>query len=412
MTYKLCLPVLLLLGLLVSRCSLFEPEAGPEPSPPRELTAAEKQITNAGSHFGFRLFRALSEEAPGENLFFSPLSVSMALGMTLNGAAGETYTAMQETLELAGLSQEEINQSYQSLIEMLTALDPKVAFEIANSIWYRQGFAVEPDFLDVNTTYFDAEVRDLDFSRAEVVDIINGWAGEKTHGKIEQIIEQIDPATVMFLINAIYFKGTWTYEFDKDETREDVFTRRDGTTADVPMMRQEADLPYFETESFQAVDLPYGDSLFSMTILLPRKGKDVDALAAALDEAQWNDWMGRFERRGLDLRLPRFELEYEKGLNEVLTSLGMGIAFDAGRADFTGINRGGGLWIDYVKHKAFVEVNEEGTEAAAVTVVAVNQCAGCGGGVPISMYIDHPFIFTIRERHSGTILFLGKVNTL
>ena len=412
MKYKLCLPVLLLLGLLVSRCSLVEPEAEREPIPPRELTLAEKQITDAGSQFGLTLFRALSEDAPNENLFLSPLSVSMALGMTLNGAGGETYTAMQQTLELAGLSQESINQSYQSLIELLVGLDPKVAFEIANSIWYRQGFAVEPDFLDGNTTYFDAEVRDLDFGHPDAVDIINGWVSDKTHGKIEQILQEIDPATVMFLINAIYFKGTWTYEFDKDETREDVFTRHDGTTADVPMMRQEADLPYFETESFQAVDLPYGDSLFSMTILLPREGYDIDALAAELDEAHWNDWVGRFETRGLDLRLPRFKLEYEKELNEVLTALGMGIAFDAGRADFTGINRGGGLWIDYVKHKAFVEVNEEGTEAAAVTVVAINQCAGCGGGTPISMHVNRPFIFTIREQHSGTILFIGKVNVL
>ena len=149
-----------------------------------------------------------------------------------------------------------------------------------------------------------------------------------------------------------------------------------------------------------------------MTILLPREGYDIDALAAELDEAHWNDWVGRFETRGLDLRLPRFKLEYEKELNEVLTALGMGIAFDAGRADFTGINRGGGLWIDYVKHKAFVEVNEEGTEAAAVTVVAINQCAGCGGGTPISMHVNRPFIFTIREQHSGTILFIGKVNVL
>ena len=412
MKYTLCLPVLLLLGLLVSRCSLVESEAEREPIPPRELTTAEKQITDAGSQFGLTLFRALSEDAPNENLFLSPLSVSMALGMTLNGAGGETYTAMQQTLELAGLSQEAINQSYQSLIELLVGLDPKVAFEIANSIWYRQGFAVEPDFLDGNTTYFDAEVRDLDFGHPDAVDIINGWVSDKTHGKIEEILQEIDPATVMFLINAIYFKGTWTYEFDKDETREDVFTRHDGTTADVPMMHQEADLPYFETESFQAVDLPYGDSLFSMTILLPREGYDIDALAAGLDEAYWNDWVGRFETRGLDLRLPRFKLEYEKELNEVLTALGMGIAFDAGRADFTGINRGGGLWIDYVKHKAFVEVNEEGTEAAAVTVVAINQCAGCGGGTPISMHVNRPFIFTIREQHSGTILFIGKVNVL
>ena len=404
------LPALLLaIGLFASGCTLMEPDEDDRPIELRPLTSAEQQISEADNRFGLKLFRALSEDERDANLFISPLSVSMALGMTLNGADGETYAAMQKTLELAGLSEEEINTSYQGLIELLTNLDRKVVFEIANSVWYRQGFAVEPPFVDASETYFDAAIREMDFNSPAAVQAINGWVEEETHGKIDQIINEIDPGIVMFLINAIYFKGTWTYEFDESDTRDDAFTQHDGTDVQVPMMRQEADLPYFETEAFQAVDLPYGDSLFSMTVLLPREGHDVDDLAAELEPEQWNEWMGRFATREVDLRLPRFKLEYEKELNDVLTTLGMGVAFARGLADFTRINRDGGLNIDYVKHKTFVEVNEEGTEAAAVTVVAIELTSA---PVTPAMHVNRPFVFAIRERHSGTILFIGKVNAL
>ena len=383
--------------------------------PPRPLTTAERQVSEADNRFGLKLFRALSEAERDENLFISPLSVSMALGMTMNGASGETYAAMQETLELAGLSEEEINTSYQGLIELLTGLDPKVIFEIANSIWVREGFAVEPPFIGASQTYFDAAVREMDFASPATVQAINGWVDEKTHGKIDKIIETIDRDVVMFLINAIYFKGTWTYEFDEAETRDEPFTQHDGATVQVPMMHQETDLPYFETETFQAVDLPYGDSLFSMTVLLPREGHDADDLAAEINPERWNDWMRRFETQGVDLRLPRFKLEYEQELNDVLKALGMEVAFTPYEASFSRINdpkrtgRQDSLYIGYVKHKAFVEVNEEGTEAAAVTVVVIRTTSGGGAAV---MHVDRPFVFALRERHSGTVLFIGKVNAL
>lgn len=413
------LPILLVfLGLLAGGCTLMEPDEEEDRRAVdlRPLTSAEQAVTEADNRFGLKLFRALSEETPDTNLFISPLSVSVALGMTLNGASGETYAAMKKTLELAGLSDEEINASYQALIELLQGLDPKVVFEIANSIWIRQGFAVEPPFIDVSQTYFDAAVREMDFGSPEAVQAINGWVEEQTHGKIDQIIDRIDPEIVMFLINAIYFKGTWTYEFDEAETREEAFTQHDGATAQVQMMHQETDLPYFEAEAFQAVDLPYGDSLFSMTVLLPREGHDVDDLASELDPEQWSDWMSRFKTTGVDLRLPRFKLEYEKKLNDVLAALGMKVAFIPYEASFSRINdpertgRLDSLYISYVKHKAFVEVNEEGTEAAAVTVVAIG-ITSIGGGAAV-MHVDRPFIFAIRERHSGTVLFIGKVNAL
>ena len=413
-TKHIVLLVILLVPVYLLGCELVGSEENPgdvrTPTSVRALTVSENAIVDADHRFGLNLFRALSEDDAEENVFVSPLSISMALGMTLNGASGETYEAMKETLELNGLSEQEINESYQSLIELLQGIDPKVVFEIANSIWYRQGFDVEPDFVDVNESYFNAAVEALDFGSPEALGTINGWVDEKTHGKIEKILDRIDPSHVMFLINAIYFNGTWTYEFDEDETRERPFTGLDGSPSNVPMMAQQGDLPYFETDAFQAVDLPYGDSLYSMAVILPREGEDVDALISGLDEETWDDWMGRFDTRDVTLQLPRFELEYEKTLNDVLSALGMEIAF-GGAADFSRIRRGGGLWIDYVKHKSFVEVNEEGTEAAAATVVAIIECAGCGGG-SVSMTVDRPFIFSIRERSTGAILFIGKVVSL
>jgi len=403
--------VILLLPVYLLGCELVEPDERPAdvrtPTEVRALTTGEEQIVSADHRFGLNLFRALSEDDAEKNVFISPLSVSMALGMTLNGADGETYDAMQETLELQGLTEEVINESYQSLIELLQGLDSKVLFEIANSIWYRQGFGVEAEFVDVNESHFNAAVEELDFGSPEALETINGWVDEKTHGKIDKILDHIDASHVMFLINAIYFNGTWTYEFDPDATQEAPFTQLDGSQTDVAMMEQQADLPYFETEAFQAVDLPYGDSLYSMAVILPRPGEDLNALIAGLDEETWDDWMSRFQTQDVTLRLPRFELEYEKKLNDVLSALGMEIAFSPG-ADFSRIRRGGGLWIDYVKHKAFVEVDEEGTEAAAVTVVAIIECAGCGGGA-VSMTVDRPFLFSIRERSTGMILFIGKV---
>ncbi|MFQ5866019.1 MAG: serpin family protein, partial [bacterium] len=283
----------------------------------------------------------------------------------------------------------------------------EVIFQIANSIWYRQGMTFEEEFINLNKTFFNALVRALDFSDPNSVNIINDWVKENTNGKIEKIIDRIDPGIVMFLINAIYFKGTWTYEFDKELTQDDFFTLPDGSQKACKMMIQTGEFNYFENDDFQAIDLPYGQGQFSMTIFLPRASKDVDSLVEELDAQNWNSWLSSFSADSVTLQLPKFKLEYEIKLNDVLTALGMGIAFTPGGADFTRMYKAGGLWIDYVKHKTFVEVNEEGTEAAAVTVVAIIRS---GGGPEIKfMRVDRPFVFVIRENHSQTILFMGKM---
>jgi serpin B len=374
---------------------------------PRPLDVSEQKVVDGNNRFGFDLLRELNAEDPDSNIFISPLSASMALGMTLNGAASTTYEAMRNTLGFEELSNEAINESYRNLIDLLVDLDPRVTFGLGNSIWYREGFPVEQDFLDTTREYFDAEVAALDFSDPASVDVINGWVEDKTRGKIKEIIAPpIDPMVIMFLINAIYFNGTWTYEFDPAETEQAPFHRPDGSTVPVMLMAQQTDLEYVVTEHYQAVDLPYGGEAYSMTVVLPHEGVRIDSLIAELDESSWGSLLDGARVTGIELHLPRFKLEYEKVLNDALKALGMETAFTGGAADFSRIAPGRELYISRVKQKTFVEVDEEGTEAAAVTVV---ETVVTSVPRPPVMRVDRPFVFAIRERYSGTIIFIGKI---
>ena len=373
------------------------------------VTAQQRHLIEADNTFGLKLFQYLSQAEGEANVFISPLSVSMALGMTLNGAEAETRTAMQQTLEVAGLSLDEVNTAYRALIDLLTTLDTDVSLDIANSIWHRDTFPVEAEFLDRNTTFFDAAVRALDFNNAAAPDIINAWVDEKTQGKIDRIVDGIDPTTMMFLINAVYFKGGWSYPFDETLTHDAAFNLADGSQKPVRMMTGGGRLPYTRHADFQAVDLPYGDSLFSMTIFLPREDLALDDFIAGLDAGAWSTWTEGLAPVKMDLlQLPRFKLEYDVSLKEALMAMGMEVAFDPQEANFGGINPDqGDLHISAVQHKTFVEVNEEGAEAAAVTSVVVGVTSV--GQTPITMRVDRPFVFAIREQATGTILFIGKV---
>lgn len=389
------------LPFLLWQCS--DKSVDPEPDVSRELTKVEAELAKSGNEFGLRLFQSLSNSAPDSNVFISPLSVAMALGMAYNGADGTTKEAMENTLGLTGLSLEEINQSYQSLIELLTKLDHKVKFEIANSIWYREDFAVEQEFLDVNQIYFDAEVAALNFSSPDATQVINEWVNDKTNGKIEKIVSAIPDYMVMYLVNAIYFKGTWTYRFDPARTQDGQFYREDGSTAPCRLMNQTAGFDYFSNQACVGVDMPYGKEKFSMTVLMPRGNTDINTLIMGLTPKTWDEWMAGFSGREIGVWLPKFKLGYAETLNDALTALGMGIAFTPA-ADFTKINQSGGLLIDEVKHKTYVEVNEEGTEAAAVTSIGIGIVSE-----PPNITFDHPYLYVIRERQSGTILFIGKM---
>lgn len=373
----------------------------------RPLTQTEAQLVSSADKFGLNLFKKVNELEQNQNLFISPLSVSLALGMTLNGANTSTYESMRNTLELPDISQAKINEAYKSLIEFLTGIDPKVNFKIANSIFYRNTYTFEPDFIEVNKKYFDALVRGLNFNDPATVNIINQWVKENTNGKIDKIVDSIEEDIVMFLINALYFKGIWKYEFDKKNTRDDLFIGQNGTQSPCQMMVQVAEFNYLDNEDFQAIDLPYGDGAFSMTIFLPKQNSDVNSFITNISEGNWNNWLSSFTNQKVNLYLPKFKLEYEIEMKNVLTALGMGEAFDPHNADFTKLYSGPGrTYISKVKHKTFVDVYEEGTEAAAVTSVEIGIVTD---GVDIIMRCDRPFVFVIREKNSNSILFIGKI---
>ena len=399
--FGLCAALLTLAG-----CDTGSPaEPGtPLKALPRPLTASEQQLIAAGNTFAFGLLKQVNAAAPDSNLFISPLSASLALGMTMNGAAGETFAAMRQTLGFGTLAEGAINRSYRDLLALLLGLDGRVKLQIANAIFYRQGFPVEPPFLDTTKAYFGAEVGALDFASPGALRTINGWAERNTNGRIPKVLDDLPPDLVMLLMNALYFKGQWTQQFEVKDTRDAPFHLVGGGTATVKMMRHAGmRLRYLRGEGFQAAELPYGRGAWAMTILLPDEGRDVNALLAQLDAARWQAITEAMREDSMAVELPRFRLEYEKKLNHALTRLGMGVAFGLG-ADFTRISRGGGLLIDFVKQNTFVEVNEEGTEAAAVTVVGIRVVSA-----PPSFRVDRPFLFAIRERLSGTILFVGKI---
>jgi serpin B len=332
----------------------------------------------------------------------------MALGMTMNGADSSTYAAMRQTLGFEGLSEEEINEAYKSLITLLMQADPKVIFEIANSIWYRDQFTINPLFIETNRAYFDATILPKNFNDPATVKAINDWVSDKTHGKITEIIDEIDPMTLMFLINAIYFKGTWQYEFEEDKTVEAPFYLIDGQTNTCQLMQIEGDFNYYADETVQIIDLPYGDGNFSMTVSLPYTTKNPEEFIAGLDLLKWQNYIEKLDTTNVFLELPKFKLEYKLTLNAVLKKLGMGVAFEAGQADFSRIVDDVDLFISKVLHKTFVQVDEEGTEAAAVTVVQVSYTSIEPPARP-AMRVDRPFMFVLRERQSDTILFMGKI---
>ena len=403
--------------VFVGTMSACSEATGPAPTPtsltglPRQLTAGEQQVLRAGNEFSLALFRQLAKVQPGKNVFVSPLSASMALGMTMNGARGTTLDAMRATLGVGSADLQQINAGYKGLIELLRGLDPSTTFQLANSIWYRNEFPVRQTFIDAVKAAFSAEVRGLNFSDPNSLSVINGWVNSNTQGKIPTILDAIAPDEVMYLMNVIYFKGSWRTRFDPAITRPGTFRASGGVTQTVSMMHRDPTPGVlnrvFSFPHLYTAELGYGNDAFGMTILLPERGANVDSVAAALTTSQWNEITAMLDGSMgtvLGVTFPKFSLSYERTLNEDLKALGMGIAFGGG-ADFSGLSSVP-VYISSVKQKTFVDVNEAGTEAAAVTNVAL------AASTPPSLDVDRPFIFVIRDRLSGTILFMGKMNTI
>jgi serine protease inhibitor len=398
-------PTLFAMALSATACTEATAPSARLTALPRPLSESETEIVAGSNDFAFDLFRTGNLSQHKVNVFISPLSASMALGMTANGANGATYDEMRSTLRLRGATREDVDGGYKSLIALLRGLDPSTDFRIANSIWFSQTFPLNQSYLDESKLYFDAQVQPLDFRAPSALTTINSWVAAHTNNKITTILDVIDSAEVMILVNAIYVSGVCQIQFYKTKTVNAPFHAADGTTATVPMMaRGEGAVQSTATPEYTAVDLPYGNSAFTMTVILPNG--DIDAFAESFDQAKWNSLVSSLHDTDVPVYLPRFRMEWKRVLNGDLQRLGMQLAFY--NADFTRMSPLGlQLLITGVLQKTFVDVDEEGTEAAAATIVGVGITS-----LPVAFRADRPFLVVIRERFSGTILFIGKIAKL
>ncbi len=365
-----------------------------------------KDISQAHNSFGFGLFKTLVEAEGNNNIFISPSSIVLALSMVYNGAKGETKDAIEKTLQFKDLTIASVNQQSLGLIKLLKNPDPKAELFIANSVWAKKGIDVKRDFLTTVTKYYNAEISTIDFKDPSAAPRINSWVSKNTKGKIPEIVGTIPDDMVMYLINAVYFKGSWTNEFDKKLTQERLFTPASGAPKRHSLMQQTHVLPYLETESFQSVNLPYGQNKrLSMYVFLP---KNLDAFIKGLDMEAWNEWMTKYETIEGTILLPRFKMEYAKELTPMLSKLGMRVAFED-HADLSGISNKARLKISGVEHKTYVDVNEEGTEAAAATSVGPTITSFEPRRKTFYMEVNRPFFFAIRDNRDQEVLFMGVV---
>ena len=365
------------------------------------------ELVAANNDLGFRLLSQLVEQDSGRNVFLSSFSVAIALAMTYNGAEGRTRQALAEVLGFARPgSQEvdlrEVNQANAAFMSMQDGLDPGIQLAIANSIWTRNDIEPAPEFVHRIMDYYAGEVASVDFSDPGAAGTINEWVAGKTNGKITELVTPaIVSAAMLILINAIYFKGIWTSQFDEENTEERAFTLLDGSRKQHPMMSQSGHFDYCTNESFQAISLPYGERRISMYVFLPGPATSISEFRNTLTAENWQQWMSRFYEMEGDIVLPRFKVEYGADILPNLMALG---GAELAGVDFLGMGAGP-LEISKVIHKTFVEVNEEGTQAAAATAVVPVKSLGDR----FSMIIDRPFFCAIRDNETGTLLFMGFV---
>lgn len=364
------------------------------------------EVVDGNSRFAFDIFKQLDKEDANQNIFISPLSISTALAMTYQGAGTTTKEAMAKALGYMGIDDVKLNESYKNLIRYLKQLDSKLELNISNSLWIREGEHIKEDFISINKDVFDASVFSLDFSKQTAAEQINQWISKATKKKIEKMVDSpISPDIVMFLINAIYFKGDWTRQFERKNTFSAQFRSGDGNTREVMMMSRTGKVEYGSGDGFKVVRLPYGSGKSAMYCILPEESVPINDFIAGLDAGMWRAIKDSIsERNDVQLQLPRFKMEYGiKNLNDSLTALGMGEAFIES-ADFSGIRPG--IYISRVLHNAVIEVNEEGSEAAGATVVVLKEAAAFE---PLTFIADRPFVFIIADDETGSILFMGKL---
>jgi serine protease inhibitor len=389
------------------QCSKNNDELLPTKPVPINLTTEQVAIVESGNSFAFDIFRKVVENAgESENIIISPLSISYALSMTLNGANSTTRDAMLEALRIIGVTPEEINASYKDLTKALLSVDKRVLMQIANSVWTENDFNVKQSFIDILTNYYDAESKAFDIEDAAAPDKINAWIEGKTNGLIKDMVSELNDNTIMLLINAIYFKGKWQLQFNPDKTVQRTFYKPGGAEITVPMMKQQEDFKIYEGDGFTMGEFAYGQGNFVMDIILPDVPNGIPALLPMITDQAFTSWTNGLHERELNLSMPKYKYGFKKQLKEILTDMGMGIAFING-ADFTNIADAPPLLINDVTHQAFIETNEEGTEAAAATIVDVGVTSM--PPEPLVFNLDCAFLYIIRETSTNSIIFMGRV---
>jgi len=393
--------------LIAFSCSKTPEEETPVDPVPIDLTGQQIELIKSENTFSFDIFDEVLKSSKGpENILISPLSISYALSMATNGADGATFTAMMNALRVKDMPIDALNLSYKNLTDALLSVDKKVEINVANSVWTENDFKVKSPFSGILTNYYRAEAGSFDIDDPSAPQKMNQWIEDKTNGLIKQMIDRLDDNTVMLLINAIYFKGKWKSQFDEQSTTQLPFYKSDGTEPKVSMMRQTEEFKIYDGDGFMVAELTYGQGNFVMDIILPDQNDGLKTIAATTDKASFESWISQMVTRKVNLYLPRFKYSFKKKLNDILTTMGMGIAF-TGNADFSKISDLD-LLLNSVTHQAFIETNEEGTEAAAATVVNVGVTS-VGPDQPVTFKADHPFIYIIRETETGSILFMGLV---
>jgi serine protease inhibitor len=395
--------LLLILPLLVFAACQETAITPDNPPNLRTLSAAERQASKSSNDFAFNLFRNLPTD-PADNSFISPLSVSMALGMLLNGADGEVRESILNTIDFKDFTAEEVNAGFRDLTELLLSMDRKVNFGLANSVWYRQELTVNNSFASVIENYYNGKIMGLDFESPASKIIINSWVESKTNNRIKDLIKQINPAHVMFLVNAIYFKGDWTHQFDKSKTKKAPFTTLDGSTTQVDMMFSEGvSMKYKVTPDFQLLDIPYGNGQFRFTILMPNEPEALLQLVEEMNAGMFSDLLNESDSVSVELELPKFKMNWRDDLKSSLAQMGMLMGGFPLLFEEPGLP----LEVSEVIHQSFLEINEEGSEAAAATAIGVAYTSY--QPKPTRITIDKPFVFMIREKHSEAILFMGQL---
>jgi serpin B len=401
--------LILFFALTFASCHKTIP--GPGVDTPLDLPAGSTAVTDAANQFAINTFQqTLKTEPAGPNTLISPLSIYLALDMVYNGAAGSTADSMAATLQLSGVPLGRLNAVSHALLQQLPKEDSKVQLSIANSIWYATKFpAPAPGFKDSMTNSYQGAVQPLDFTNPGSLNTINSWVSKNTAGKIPQLLKQLDPALVMLLVNAVYFNGSWLHGFPSSATQNGPFFTSTGSTATVPFMTQTALLRLHSDSNLIMVEMPYGTGeAFDMYLVLPvSRTQPINSFVSGLNATTLGQTLNTLDSAKIDLTMPKWEYSYGiDNMEPELTALGMGIAF-SDHANFTTMYPGEQTNISQVIHKTYISVSENGTVAAAVTGVGM---ATTSAPATLAVKFDHPFVYLIREKTTGLILFIGVVN--